>query len=286
MHSPYRNRIFETGKNRWIIIVNSTLFYIISYLVLYFITQLSGAIAAKTFNINSAIYFYKLDFLASPSEWWFDQVRVVFSVGPFIALTTALVFLIIYLKVYHFDGILKMFFLWGFIHGMALSIGAIATGTFINQGFGNVERWLYMNDSTLLFVGLAGIILLLITGLMISKLSFYSANTYYNMLYPQQHLSFILNQFFLPWIFGIAIVSILKIPYNPSSFIERYAQHDFSILFSGLFIIIPMFSREHSFPEMYFDEGKKTFTIEWKYLILCFALMLVFRFGLSSGMRI
>lgn len=286
MPAYYEINKYENVKNSIIIIANSTIFYIFSYVFIYFVTQIATILAAATFKIPTVLYFYKIDFLIRASDWWFEQVWFVFSIGPIIALIIGILFLIIYSHVFYTDGLLKMFFLWGFVHGITMSIGAASIGSFVNQGFGNVERWLYFDDTILLFIALAGMTSIMFLGLLCVKLFLFSANSYYNVQKPEFRMSFILNQFLFPWLLGSLLLILLKIPFNLYEINDFNIQYDTLILLSGLFFILPFFGRIQHFPEIYFDEEARKITLEHKFLLIVLFIILLLRIGLNNGIRI
>jgi len=274
----------ENIYNRMAISINSIAYFIISYLVVFFLSQFITIITTLSCNIPVQLFFHKIEFLVRSTSWTSDSVKIIFSAGPISALVLGFIFLIIYTKVIDTDGLLKLFFLWGFIHGFTIFFGSILIGTFINQGFGYVINWLYFFDTAkLLIVAFSAIVMLLI-GLTVPKYFFTSANTYYNNQHPKQRKSFLMNQILIPWLIGGVLINLFKISNNQG--IYQFRIYDIMLFSSSLLIILPSFFQTYKYPELYFDEEPKSFFISWKSVVISIVLLLVLKIGLYRGIRL
>jgi hypothetical protein len=259
------------------IAINSTAYFIISYIIIYFLQQLFTALTALHFEIDSVIHFNNIDFLIRGDDWTFDSVKIVFSVSVVFSLISALVCLIIYLRTIKFDGLLRLLFLWGFLHSINNVIGGILIGAFIGEGPGYVLAYIYMTDTSKLFLALFGIFFLLGIGSAMVRPMLYTANSYYNHQKPDSRFDFIGRQFLLPFVIGNAILIIAKLP-----------MQTFEILLIAPFLVLllPLYFLSHSFPEFYFDENPKMISINWRLLFVSSALLLSAIIGLKQGLRI
>ncbi len=68
-------------KNFWIIAVNSLASYVLAYLFIFYVNQLSYVLTAGMFNypitVDYATYFFHVE----PYQWTHDAVFVIFSSG-------------------------------------------------------------------------------------------------------------------------------------------------------------------------------------------------------------
>jgi hypothetical protein len=259
------------------IVVNSTAYFILSYLVIYFLQQLITALVALHFEIDSVIHFNYIDFLIRGDDWTFDSVKIVYSVSVVFSMIAALVCIIIYLRTIEFDGLLRLFFLWGFLHSINNVIGGILIGAFIGEGPGYVLAYIYMTDTSKLFLALFGIFFLLGIGSAMVRPMLLTANSYYNSQRPEMRFAFVRRQFLMPFIIGNTILVIAKLP------IETF---EFLLIAPFFVLLLPLFFLSGSFPEIYFDENPKERTIHWKLIIFTLMILLVVIIALREGLRI
>jgi len=259
------------------IVVNSTAYFILSYVVIYFLQQLATALTALHFDISSVIHFNVIDFLVRGDDWTFDSVKIVFSVAVVFSLITALVCLIVYLRTIEFDGLLRLFFLWGFLHSINNVIGGILIGAFIGEGPGYVLAYIYMTDTSKLFLALFGIFFLLGIGSAMVRPMLLTANSYYNNQRPDVRFAFIRSQFLLPFVIGYSILVLVKLPMQTFE----------ALLITPFFLLLlPLIFLSRSFPEFFFDENPKRTVIDWKLFVVSATLFLLVVIELRIGLKI
>jgi hypothetical protein len=259
-------------------IIHSLSFFLIAYLVIWFLKDLTTVLIANGLEIPTAWYYHRIDFMIPQSFWNADLVKLTFSGAPVISLILALLCLVAYYSVMDLDGILKMIFLWGFIHGWTGFFGSVFVGTLTNTGFGHVVIWLYLNDTARLTTNLVSLFMLFFGGFIIARPTLISANYYLNFLPDQSRNRFLMAQMILPAIIGLGMLVLLRIPAS----IE-----DQLIPFTALLVILPIFMRRYHFPEMYFDNKPIVLRLEWIYVIIAIiftlGFRLIFEFGIRSG---
>jgi hypothetical protein len=259
-----------------IAIVHSLAFFLIAYLLLWFFKNLTTVLIANSLDIPTVWYYHRIDFMIPQSFWNADLVKLTFSGAPLISLVIAVLCLIAYYNVMDLNGILKMVFLWGFIHGWAGFFGSIFIGTLTNTGFGHVVIWLYFNDTARLTTNLVSLFMLFLGGFVIAKPALISANYYVNKLPIQSRTRFLIAQVILPAFIGLFLLFALRLP----SSIE-----DQLIPVTSLLVILPVFMRRYQFSEMYFDDEPIKIRLEWVYLIIAMALTVAFRLVFEFGIR-
>ncbi len=267
-------------KNFWIIVINSTVFFLLAYLFFYLITKFATIIAASMFDIETMLYYHKISFYIGKSQWGFDSVKFIFSAGSIIALLFGTIFIIIYNKVCETDGLLKLFFLWGFFIGYSNFFGSILMGAMISREFGHVLNWTYTMDTARMLLIIFSLSVFIIIGILSTKPILFSANSYFNFLDKQRKEFFIRSQIIVPYFLGIAIIFLVRIPNN-------HTNNYFEILrlLSIIVTIVPVIFRCHYYPNFYLDEKPKSINIGRGYLIFLIIFLFLFRFGLSFGLR-
>jgi len=124
--------------------VNSTALFLLAYLFVFFITQLTVVIAASSFNIDTMLYYYDVDFLIRAREWLPDAVKIVYTSGPFASLVIAFLTFIVYTHMVEETWVARLFLLWVFCHSFIHFFGELLIGNLIGAGFGYVIMFLYL----------------------------------------------------------------------------------------------------------------------------------------------
>ncbi|HPT02285.1 MAG TPA: hypothetical protein PLJ84_06775 [Bacteroidales bacterium] len=260
------------------ITVNSAAYYILSYLVIAFIFQFtSSAIAFYAFQIPSVFHQNAADYLLKPEAWSFDSVKVVYSAGAVISLIIGLLCLIVYLKALVLDGLLRLFFLWGFIHGINMFLGSVMLGAFIFEGFGYVLSWMYLQDTAKMILLFICLFLILASGSLMTRPFLYSANTYYNMLTPEMRPAFRRYQFYLPYFIGTILLFMIRMPLS---------LYEFLLLISPGLFILPLMWGINKYPPYFFEERPKKIEVHWRPVIITIVVIILYRMILGIGITI
>ena len=153
LNSLYRYFSFLWSASYLKIIINSTFIFLLAYLVVFFLKQLAIAVAAHSLHVTTVMMYYDVEFLIRSRDWTADMVQVIFSTGPVITGFIAVLSLTIYGLTLHERWMVRLFFLWMFLHALSQSLGDMIFGVILNQGFGWVLAYLYYTDTeNLLFV--------------------------------------------------------------------------------------------------------------------------------------
>ncbi|MGB4205232.1 MAG: hypothetical protein WBJ84_06385 [Bacteroidales bacterium] len=267
-------------SNRQYLIINSTIKYLVAYILIYLIYQLTVVIVANLYGLSGVLYFHKVFWpIGDNSRLWFPyyKIIVIMGSGPFISLLLGLLFLRI-AQTRTMDQGTKLFFLWLALHGLNMFFGAFVAGVTTNEGFGYVALWLYM--SLMLRIVFSFIFLFAL-----AAIGYYSTGLFYETAQSQAYLKsenkrlFILYQTLLPSILGAIIMLIIRIPENPP--------YQVLLLFTLLFATFAAYfnkkakpKRIRNFPK---HNGRR---IEWGYIIVLVALLLIFRWLLYYGLHI
>jgi hypothetical protein len=264
-------------KPSTIIVLHSTAYYLLSYTIILVIFQLVTVMAARFFDIPAILHYNKIDFLVKPQSWTFDSVKMIFSSGCISALIIGLISLVIFLKAKTLEGLLKLVFFWGFIHGLNIFIGSIVIGAFIYEGMGYVFAWMYFNDTIRMFLLFIGLIILLGTGTLLTKSMLLTANTYFSSSRREMRGRFILDQFFLPYIFSTIILIAARWPLTI---------YELLLIITPGFLILPLLSGLHHFTIFFFDERERRIHLNKKVIFITLLVLVIFRSLLGYGLKI
>jgi hypothetical protein len=257
-------------------IVNSLIFFALAYVVVWLLYHLAVVLFANGNEIPTVWYFNRIDFMIPEGAWTADRVKITYTSGPLISLIFSLIFLIVYMNTMELNGILRLFFLWAYIHAWTYFFGSIFIGTLTNTGFGHVLVWLYFQDTARLATNLVSLFMLFLGGYIIAKPALFSANYYLNYLPEDSRGIFLTAQLLIPAILGFIGMIVLK---HPSS-LENHL-----IPLTSLLMMLPVFMRRTHFSVMYFDDEPIRVKIDWVYLIIAAITVAAYRIIFEVGIR-
>jgi hypothetical protein len=183
-----RGSLFTNSKSREInrteiargtfrtISITSLLLFMIAYVFIYVLNLFITGFTAVLFDIPVIVYYYDVDYLIRGIDWTPDSVSGVFSSGPLAMLVLSLFFLILYRKVETETGILRLLLLWMIFHALTRFFGEILVGAVLGKGFGFVILYMFVMDTGKVVLTLLGFVAMFTTGLIMTRLSLYSAN--------------------------------------------------------------------------------------------------------------
>lgn len=259
------------------IIINSTAFYLLSYLVIFIIFQLTTVIASNIFDIPTTLFYNKIGFNVIPEAWTFDAVKVIYSSGNIVLFLISISFLVIIIKALEFNGLLRLFFLWGFIHSVSMLFGSFIIGAFNFDGFGIVLSYIYLADTAKMLLLFSGLLILIAIGMGMVKVFLFSANIYFNFLSPKMRPAFRRDQFIIPFVISTLILLGIKYPLS---------LYETLLLFIPLFILIPLFWGIGRYPVFYFEETEKTIQISTKLIVITLVAYILYRVILGIGINL
>lgn len=258
------------------ITANSTALYLLSYLFVFVLHQAFTLLAAWIFKYSVEFNFTDITFLVYKYAWTFDSVKIIYSAGPIFCLLLSIFMIVVAIRFREFDGFLKVFFLWGFVHSINFFLGSAIAGALLGEGFGHVLTWMYIPDTGKLIFTLIGLFGLAAIGFAITKLFLLSANSYYNMQEVSDRPGFILHQALLPYIFGTVVIIAMRLPLG---------YYELLRILTPLIVILPLFINSKGFPITYFDENPRTIKISSSLIAAAIVILAVYRIGLSFPLR-
>ena len=213
-HIPYgkTSMVFNESGVKATIVLNSLACFVMAYLIIQLAGQALTYVFAFNFDYTSTIRYYGVVYFMTPRDWTPDAVLTLQSIQPFTGLILGLLSLIAYLKVQHFEGVLKMLFLWMFVCGMIAFFGALAVGTIFTKGFGHVIVYLYFMDTAKLIFSMLALGVLLLSGTFSRPLFLNSANTYFMEVNQYNVKPFVRLQVIYPYMAGTILLLLFKLP--------------------------------------------------------------------------
>ncbi len=269
--------IKQHQKNYLYYTVNSTVLFIIAYLTVYMLYQLTVLIVASKWKLDSVLLYYDLAFNDYSPLWSRSNIIAVTLSGPIISLLIGFLAYRFFSTRKKVKGFVKLFFLWMALIGFNLFLGAWATGISFDQGFGYVAAWLYLNVFWQIFIALIFLFILGIIGYYsVPKFLDTSKSAY--RVRTENRTKFLFFQVILPWFIGSIIILLIKLPNN--------MPYDTGNLITLVFAIAPMIFNKFARPTVAFEKEKKPTNIRWLYIVLFVVLILAYRIGLNNGLHI
>lgn len=259
------------------ITINSTLYYLVSYLFVFLLHQAATVLASMLFGFHLQIDYSRIIFLVSRYDWFFDSVKIIFSAGPLINLILAVFMIVVAYRYKEFTGSLKLFFIWGFVHSISVFLGSAYAGALLSEGFGHVLIWMFMPDTGKLIITLLAMFSLVALGLAITRMFLLSANTYFNLLKPEQRLAFIIAQVIIPFLAGTIFIVAIRLPMN---------YYELARVLTPLIIVLSVSLNSFGVPVLYFDEDVRSIKINGNLLVAAIVLYSIYRIGLHYPITI
>jgi hypothetical protein len=245
----YRNVEVPKGTFR-IIALNSSMLFLAGYLIVYLLNLFVIGFTAVLFNIPVIVHYYDVDFLIRGVDWTPDSVSGVFSSGPIAMLVLSLFLIILYKNVETETGIMRLLLLWMIFHALTRFFGEILVGAIMSKGFGFVILYMFVMDTGKVILTISGFVAMFATGLLITRMSLYTANIYFNDLLKAFRFKFIVSQFILPFLVGNLVIFLIKLP--------KSSYFDTSLNISMVLFLIPLMMRSIGLEDFYFDEEPRS----------------------------
>ncbi len=277
-------------KSFYIIFLNSTILFVLSYFFMNLILDISTCLVANRFYyIESVLYYFGILFSIADGNplWTVESVTVIYFTGPFIVLFlfgASFLKLISYFK--NEEGILKLFFMWGVINALNLFFGGFLTGLINRRGFGYFASWNYFSVELSIFCALICVCVLVLAGFFFTGSFMRNANNYM-IINKKNRRSYIFNIAVYPWIAGLIIITLLKVPGIRGDEILIY-------LCLAIFLI-PVLTKYKKYPDISeevkrypenfpgIDEKQSDIKLSKSALIIFFIALIAYRIVLSYG---
>lgn len=207
-------------KNFWIIAVNSLASYVLAYLFIFYVNQLSYVLTAGMFNYQITVDYATYFFHVEPYQWTHDAVFVIFSSGYILTLIFGILSLLAFFSLSGSSVPVKVFFFWMVMHSSNYVFGGLLLGNLLTEGIGHVFNWMYLVDTSRLIISLVGFFGLVMTSLFAVRIVAISADSYFSKFNERMGPFFITAQVLVPFVLGAIIMFFYFYPKN--MFHERF----------------------------------------------------------------
>jgi len=273
-------------RNSFLVIsLNSFFLFVLSYMFLYVLSQVIIVWVSLSFDYKTIVFYYKIFYNIDSGDWSADSVKILYSIMPVTGLLFGTIFIIMYSTFRNEAGVFKLFFLWGFIHGMVMFFGSLLMGTLLNKDFGWVIAYMYYRDTGKMIFSIISIFSLVSIGAIISKSFLFSGNAYFNFIDKTNKRFLLFGQVILPAIFGTLVIVALKIPNDFYYGTTDEMFYEIMKVSTILLLLIPLIVSFRSFNETYFDEEPRKIKLNWAYLLITVIVVFALRYGLGAGLH-
>lgn len=256
-----------TRRNFWVIAINSLASFVLTYLIIFYLNQISFVLTSGMYGYPVSIDYASVFFHVEPYQWTHDAVFLIFSSGYILTLIFGLLMLLGFYYILPDALPVKVFFFWFVLHAGNYIFGGLLLGNLMTQGIGHVFNWMYLLDTPRMLISLTGFFGLLVIALMSAYWVAVSANSYFEKYNEKMAPFFITAQVFVPYLIGSLILFFYFYPKN--MFHERWGW-----LVLGTMLII-FYSRSLYMSDLLFEEDDTRKIRPMKGLIITAVLVLV-----------
>ncbi|MFZ4549136.1 MAG: hypothetical protein ACOYN4_16935, partial [Bacteroidales bacterium] len=123
--------------------VNSTMMFMLAYLVAWLTHQFVVIVAAAFFHIDSVLFYYEVMFPCGVLSrlWTVANIILITLSGPIASLITGMLYLEFVIRQKLVRGNMLMFFNWLVIHSFCMFFAAFVAGAITWRGFGYAINW-------------------------------------------------------------------------------------------------------------------------------------------------
>lgn len=237
-----------TRRNFWIIATNSLASFMLAYMLVFYLNQLSFVLTAGMFDypvsIDYATYFFHIE----PYQWTHDAVFVIFSSGYVLTFILGLLSLLAFMSLTGESMPVKILFFWIVMHSSNFVFGGLLLGNLLTEGIGHVFNWMYLLDTPRMIISIVGFFGLLMTALYAARMIAISSDAYFVKYNEKVAPFFITAQVIVPYLLGSLLVFFYFFPKN--MFHERYGW-----IVLGVMLLI-FFLRSRFTDDLMFEEDE------------------------------
>lgn len=160
-------------KAVFIRILNSTLFFILTYVITIFLFRIFKAFGGWWFECDPVFHYHGVAFDITYEEWYLKgrkAVTGVFGSGPLGSLILGGIGMFIYDLIEHKSLWLKLFVLWLSIHLLMNFLGKVVVAPLEEStGVGILLRWYYISTNAQLVISLVTLVGIFTIGMLLRK---------------------------------------------------------------------------------------------------------------------
>ncbi|MCF8304357.1 MAG: hypothetical protein K9I94_13860 [Bacteroidales bacterium] len=274
----------ESGKKYLVMMMNSTVLYVVSFLIVYFLYHFITMLTAASFDIPTEFRYFKLTFPISTYSnlWTRPALVIIFAAGPLLSLIIALLLLRLFYIRSSWMRHWRILMLWMALHGINMFFGAYIVGMITRTGFIYTSEWIFYSskfDIEEIIFALIAFFVLVISGRYATRL-FLLSSLSRSLIKPSFRAYYILARVIFPFLIGSVILILTFMPHNPPYILLFYAT-----MFIMVFQTLTNFNASFNERVLPIYLSKKTI-LQWGFLILMLVLLIAYRVGLEKGLTI
>ncbi len=261
-------------NEKTIISINSTIVYVIAFLLTTIIHELAHAISGFYLGSSPVLHHNFVEHLTSQNQPT-NHLVIEAMAGPLISLLQGIIAGFVFIKIKN-GGIVRLFTLWFSVLGLVNFFGYLMTGPIFQKGdIGKVFKLLELNLPTQILIAVFGAVILVFVAykLTIPFLGFSYDQKSLSTQVERERFSF--KIIILPWLAGSVAITFLYLPVIAVvSIIYPFT--------SGMIFIFPWKNArrvENLKPALNTEIGKFSFTLTAVLIVL----ILVFKLALEPG---
>lgn len=266
-------------QNFWIIALNSTAAFVMSYLILFYINQFSYLLTAGMYDYAISINYSSYFFHVEPYEWTHDAVILIFSSGYILTLIVGLLALLAFYQLVADAIPIKVFFFWTSFHAITYVFGGLMLGNLLTEGIGHVFNWMYLTDTVKMIISLFGFFGLLVMSILSARLIALSSNAYFVRYSERMSPFFITAQAFVPYLIGSALIYVYFLPEN--QFHERYGW-----IIEGVMMILFFLRARYNDDLMFEEDDNRNIRLMKGFVIFTAIFYMASRLVMNKGIYI
>jgi hypothetical protein len=271
----------ELRRQHLITLLNSTTFFVLSFLTVFFLNQIVTIITASFFDIPAVLFSYRIywPLYTYSSLYTRAALIVIFGIGPLLCLVLGFVFYRLFLRSQYRQVYYRQFLLWAALHGFNNFFGAYIVGVITRTGFIYTSEWLFLSNvldvEEIVFLSVS-IIVMIVAGYLSTK-QFLNSAISQKIIAPRIRVVYVFSMVMLPWVTGNILLYLMNVPRNPFYLLLLY--------FTTLLAVIPVFTNFNTTTNQQLKlEGTIARPrISWLFLILMVTAIIGIRYGLMNG---
>ncbi|MCF8243226.1 MAG: hypothetical protein K9J16_17755 [Melioribacteraceae bacterium] len=153
-------------KNHLMLTINSAILYSIAFALVFFLNELGLIFAGVIGGLEPVLYHNTMTFtnITDTSQ------LIYFAGGPAASLISGIAGYFIYRNLSHDNDVLKLFFLWFYIHGLTLFLTQVPNLPFdMSSDLGKAVAVLDINQTVLIIIAITGLFFLITLGFSTAK---------------------------------------------------------------------------------------------------------------------
>lgn len=275
---PTKEKGNQSSANYFHIFLQSTAFFLASYLMIYFLSGISLLYIAFDLDIPAKLFTNYVHFGIGQEDalWTTDAIVSVFMSQPVSSFVAGIVALVIY-QLYEnppFSGVAML--IWLFLHGFNLTFGLLAEDLIMQTGLARVANVLGLELAVIvLTVGIA-VFFLWKAGTFAAKMYYLDVET--ESTSEKAKFMHYWSFFLLPYFAGNFVIMLISW--------QTLAAKDF-LIFAFMFICLlpPLFYRQQK-EEKKYQSVKPNIKTTFFYLSISIFFLVLFKLTLNNGISL